>query len=226
MKKMTNSLVLGSVLAASVMSGSAMAGSALTGNVGVLSDYFYRGIDQGISATANGGVDYDFGTGVTIGTWAADVADGLEVDLYGAYSGNFNQFDYSIGFTTYNYTGDTFDDTYQEINLNAGTGPVNLEFSTGSHDLLGGGSEDYTFIALSFEQGNAYGTYGTWDSDAAVSALDGSYIELGYGLESGGFDVGIALIRADKDLSGITDGNGKDIADISLTFSLGKSFDL
>ncbi len=224
MKK--NSLVLGSVLAASVMSGSAMAGGSLSGNVGIMSDYFYRGIDQAVSATANGGVDYDFGTGVTIGTWGADVGDGMEIDLYGSYAGKYNDISYSIGFTTYNYTGDTFDDTYQEINLGAGMGPFSVSYNNGSHDLLAGGSEDYSFISLTFEKGNAYATYGSWDSDAKVSALDGSYIELGYGLESGGFDVGVALIRADKDLSGITDGSGKDISDMSLTFSLGKSFDL
>lgn len=218
MKKMTSSWVLGSVLAASVMSGSAMAGSALTGNVGVMSDYFFRGIFQS-TGVANGGVDYDFGNNVAVGAWFADVNDGIEYDLYGAYSGKINQFDYSVGFTTYRYTGD-YDETYNEINLGASTGPVSLEYSIGTYDSTP--SQDYSFLALTFEQGGAYATYGTFGKDAK-----GSYIELGYGLESGGFDVGVALINSDKDLSNTKSATtGNPTSDLSMVFSLGKSFDL
>ena len=221
MKKMTNSLVLGSVLAAStLMSGATMAGS-LTGNVGLVSDYFYRGIDQAPSfATGSAGLDYDMGNGVDVGVWAADVLDGIEYDLYGSYSGEVNEFSYSIGFTTYRYTGE-FDDTYNEVNLNVGTGPVSLEYSIGTYDT-DPSSQDYTFLALTFTQGNAYAKYGTFGSD-----FDGSYIEVGYGMEVGGFDTGVALISADDDLSVIDqDGDGFTDAEMSLVFSLGKSFDL
>lgn len=219
MKKMTTSLALSSMLAATtLLSGSAMAGS-LTGNVGVMSDYFYRGIDQGASATASGGVDYDLGNGVAVGVWAADVTDGIEVDLYGSYSGEVNQFSYSIGFTTYRYTGE-FDETYDEINFNIGTGPVSLEYSVGSYDSSPS-SQDYTFLALTFEQGGAYATYGTFGND-----FDGSYIELGYGMEVSGMDLGIALINSDKDLSNQVDSSGDPTSEVSMVFSLGKSFDL
>lgn len=218
MKKMTTSLVLGSVLAATtLMSGSAMAGS-LTGNVGVMSDYFYRGIFQS-TGVASGGVDYDLGNGVAIGTWLADVDDGIEVDLYGSYSGEVNQFSYSVGFTTYRYTGE-FDETYDEINLSIGTGPVNLEYSVGSYDSSPS-SQDYTFLALTFEQGGAYATYGTFGDD-----FDGSYIELGYGMEVSGMDLGVALINSDKDLSNQVDSGGDPTSEVSMVFSLGKSFDL
>ena len=226
MKKMTNSLVLSSVLAASsLVSGAAMAGS-LSGNVGVMSDYIFRGIDQATSATASGGVDYDLGNGLSVGAWGADVGDGLEVDVYGSYSGEVKDFGYSVGITTYNYTGDTFDGNYKEINLGVSKGPISASYNKGTHEDAAGADEDFTFISLSFELGNASATYGKWDSSEDVSALDGSYIELGYGLESGGFDIGVALIRSDKDLSGIVDGDGDDAADMSLTLTMGKSFDL
>lgn len=217
MKTMSKSLVLGSVLAASMASSAAMAGS-LSGNVGMMSDYFFRGIQQA-DATASAGLDYDFGNNIAVGVWAADVIDGLEVDLYGAYSGKVNQFDYSVGFTTYQYTGE-FDETYNEINLNAGTGPINLEYSIGSYDSTP--SQDYTFLALTFTQGDAYAKYGTFGGD-----FDGSYIELGYGMEVGGFETGVAIISADDDLSVIDeDGDGFTDAEISMVFTLGKSFDL
>lgn len=219
MKKITNSLVLGGVLAATtLMSSAAMAGGSLTGNFGIMSDYFYRGIFQS-SGVANGGLDYDLGNNVAVGVWLADVDDGSEYDLYGAYSGKVNQFDYSVGFTTYRYTGD-FDETYNEINLNASTGPINLEYSIGNRDSSP--SQDYTFLALTFTQGNAYGTYGTFGND-----IDGSYIEVGYGMEVSGMDLGIALINSDKDLSNTTSATtGNATSDLSMVFSLGKTFDL
>lgn len=218
MKTLSNSFVLGSVLAASMASSAAMAGS-LSGNVGVMSDYFYRGIDQQTSATANAGVDYDLGNGLAIGVWGADVGDGLEVDLYGAYSGEINAFSYSVGFTTYQYTGE-FDETYNEVNLNVGTGPVNLEYSIGSYDSTP--SQDYTFLALTFEKGGAYATYGTFGED-----FDGSYIEVGYGMEVSGMDLGVAIISVDDDLSVVDeDGDLATDAEVSMVMSLSKSFDL
>jgi uncharacterized protein (TIGR02001 family) len=219
MKTVSKSLVLGSVLAASMASSAAMAGG-LTGNVGIVSDYFFRGIDQGVSSAASAGVDYDFGNGVAIGTWGADVGDGIEYDLYGSYSGEAGGASYSVGFTTYRYTGE-FDDTYNEINLGAGFGPISLELTKGTYDT-DPDSEDYTFVGVTLEQGGAYLTYGSFGEDA-----DGSYIEAGYGMEAGGFDVGVALISADDDLSQVdNDSDGQTDAEVSMVFSLGKTFDL
>lgn len=219
MNKITNSIVLGSALAAATLISGPTLAAGLSGNVGVMSDYFYRGIDQGTSATASAGVDYDFGTGLAVGVWGADVGDGLEVDLYGSYSGELNNFSYSVGFTSYQYTGE-FDETYNEVNLGLGTGPVSLEYSIGSYDSSP--SQDYTFLALTFEQGGAYAKYGTFGND-----FDGSYIELGYGMEAGGFDLGVAIISADDDLSVVDqDGDTVTDAEVSMVFSLGKSFDL
>jgi len=217
MKKMTNSLVLGSVLAAStLMSGTTMAAGALSGNVGYVSDYYFRGIYQ-TSSSASGGFDYDLGNGLAVGVWAADVDDGLEYDLYGSYSGEVQDFSYSIGFTGYYYTDD-WDGTYQEVNLGGGYGPISVEYSAGTYDPVTGSSSDYSFTAVTAEMGGAYVTFGTFGQDA-----DGSYTEVGYGMEVSGFDVGVAIIQNDEDLDGkSTDADGE----TAMTFSLGKSFDL
>ena len=216
MKKMTASLVLGSVLAASTMvSSTAMAAGALSGNVGYVSDYFFRGVYQS-SSSASGGVDYDMGNGIAVGAWVADVDDGMEYDLYGSYSGEFKEFSYSAGYTTYRYTDD-FDDTYGEVNLGGGYGPISVEYSVGTWDGFGT-SADYSFTGITGELGGAYVTFGSWGKD-----FDGTYVEVGYGLEVGGFDVGAAIIKNDEDIDlRSTDGDGE----TALTLSLGKSFDL
>ena len=188
-------------------------------NVGYASEYHFRGLLQK-NSSASGGVDYEEG-GFYAGTWAADVGDGLEVDLYAGFGGEVEDFTYSIGYTGYFYTGDTFDDTYQEINLGAGYGILSVEVAIGEHDLDPlihgvGGSEDYTYYAISLENNGFYGKFGGFSQD-----LDGEYLELGYATTLADIDVGVAVILANDDLYG-TPGDDEE----SLIFTLGKSFDL
>lgn len=218
MGKFTKSLLAGAVL--TVSASSAMA--ELTANVGILSDYFYRGIVQNTTVTANGGLDYE-GSGFYLGTWAADVEDGLEVDLYGGYGHELeNGLGLSIGFTGYYYTGD-FDDTYEEINLGASFGIVSLEYSVGTYDNFGGPEEDYDYTAITVEKNGFYGKYATFGDE-----FDGSYVELGYGTEIGGFDAGISIVINDEDLDLEVDSDGNERMEgtETLIFSLSKSFDL
>ena len=52
-------------------------------NVGFASEYYYREYSRSRLAAAQA-LDYEQG-GLYLGTWAADVGDGLEIDLYGGY---------------------------------------------------------------------------------------------------------------------------------------------
>ena len=55
-------------------------------NVGYVSDYIYRGIFQ-TESSASAGIDYEGENGFYVGTWGADVGDGIETDLYFGYGG-------------------------------------------------------------------------------------------------------------------------------------------
>ena len=183
----------------------------LSANLGYASDYYYRGIFQAPNS-ANGGIDYEK-SGFYVGTWAADVKDGLEIDGYFGYGGEVGDFGYSVGYTGYFYTGD-FDDTYQEINLGTSYGIVSLDVAVGQYDNFGGPKQDYTYYALTLEQSGFYGKYAGFTQDFA-----GEYVELGYSASVGElFDVGITAIFANKDLVG-TD-------EESLVLTIGKSFDI
>lgn len=184
-----------------------------TANVGWASEYHFRGLFQH-SSSANGGVDYE-SRGFYVGTWAADVGDGLEVDGYFGYGGEVDDFGYSIGYTGYFYTGD-FDDTYQEINLGGTYGPLALDVAIGEYENFTGPTIDYSYYALTLDGNGFYATFAGFGRDA-----DGNYLELGYGTTISEIDFGIALILADDDLLG-TPGND----DESLIFTIGKSFDL
>jgi uncharacterized protein (TIGR02001 family) len=190
-----------------------LAGTAhadLSANLGYASEYHFRGILQK-NSSASGGLDYESG-GFYVGTWAADVGDGLEVDGYFGYGTEIGDVSLSIGYTGYFYTGD-FDDTYQEINLGAGYGILSIDVAVGEYDNFDGPTEDYTYYALTLENNGFYGTYGGFSQDA-----DGEYLELGYGTTVAEIDLGVALIFANDDLVGD--------AEESIVFSIGKSFDL
>jgi uncharacterized protein (TIGR02001 family) len=212
------------IAAGIVLAGSAMASTSalaeVSYNIGYASEYHFRGILQK-NSSASAGVDYTAG-GIYAGLWTADVGDGLEVDVYGGYGIETESgFSLGLGFTGYYYTGDTFDDTYEEINLNLGYSIAALEYSNGQHDVLGtSNSIDYDFLALTLTaESGIYGKYGTWGGD-----LDGDYFEVGYGTTISDIDLGIAGIFASKDLSFEVDENGNSAADESIVFSIGKSF--
>lgn len=218
MKKLLPASLAASVLAAGMLT-SASANAGVSANVGFVSEYYYRGILQKTSS-ASGGIDFEEG-GFYLGTWAADVGDGLEVDVYGGYGietdGGFSA---SVGFTGYYYTGE-FDDTYEEINLGFGFGGLSVGYSVGEWDGFGS-PEDYDFLEVSYGAENGmYVTYGTFGDD-----FDGDYFEVGYGTEIGGFDAGVAAIFSSEELSDQVDDNGDAARSEALVFSISKSFDL
>lgn len=94
---------------------------SITGNVGLFSQYVFRGITQTDEDPAlQGGFDLTHETGLYAGLWGSNVSwigdfgssDGgnsLELDLYGGYRNAFGEsdFGYDVGLIYYWYPGDT-----------------------------------------------------------------------------------------------------------------------
>lgn len=215
MKKSLLSITLSSFLATSAFVSTQAAATDIEGlsaNVGVVSQYIFRGVVQTDTASASAGVDYET-DGFYIGAWTADVQDGLEIDVYGGYANELDSgLGYSLGFTTYQYTGD-FDTSYNEVNLGLSYGMFSLSYNVGEWEVEGGADQDYDFLSATVEHNGFYATYGTWGDD-----FDGDYVEAGYGTEVSGFDVGIAVVVNSKEISGIG------TSDENLVLSIGKSF--
>ena len=206
-------IVSKSITAAALLVASTAASAEFSANIGWASDYYFRGIFQATSS-ASGGIDYE-SNGFYVGTWAADVGDGLEVDGYFGYGGEVGDISYTVGYTGYFYTGD-FDDTYQEINLGGGLGIFSLEVAVGRYDNFDGPTQDYTYYALTLEQNGFYGKVGGFSQD-----FDGEYFEAGYGTSIADVvDIGLSLIISNDDL------NGTDSTDETLVFTIGKAFEL
>ena len=175
-------------------------------NVGFVSEYYYRGFFQK-SSSASAGIDFEEG-GLYAGAWTADVGDGLEVDGYFGYGVEMGDLSAGVGFTGYYYTGD-FDNTYEEINLNLGYGPLSLEYSVGTYDDPDG-EQDYSFTGLSADLGAGFSaTYGSFGQD-----FEGAYFQADYGFSVAELDLGVSMIFPDDDIGG-----GE-----AIVFSVGKSF--
>jgi len=189
----------------------------VTANIGYMSEYIFRGISQSDSS-AMGGLDASL-NGFYLGTWAADVEQGLEVDFYGGYKGSIGDLNFGVGGTAYTYTDD-FDDDYKEINLNLGYQFFSIDAAIGEYDNFDGPTLDYTYIAPRVDYKGFYGLVGIFSQD-----FDTTYYEAGYGneFEPIGLDYKVSLIYTDD--TAILDGDDGD-SETSLVFSISKSFGL
>lgn len=207
--------VLGSAIALGLLA-SGQAAAELSANVAFASEYIFRGAYQAESS-ASAGLDYAHDSGFYLGTWAADVNQGLEYDIYGGYNGSVADFSYGIGFTGYYYTDD-FDDTYEEINLSLGYGPISVTHNVGQYDSSP--KMDYTFSTIKATYKGMYAMYGVFGDD-----FEGSYVQVGYDADVSGFTVGGAIVQSDEDLlkqSVATAGTDE----TRLVFTIKKAFDL
>ena len=116
-------MLLNSLLVALTVPGVAMAADApasphtFTANVGVTTDYIFRGISQtSHNAALQGGADYVHASGLYAGLWGSNVnwitASGatgnanIELDTYLGFRNTLaNEFSYDVGFIRYNYLG-------------------------------------------------------------------------------------------------------------------------
>ncbi|GAA5193365.1 TorF family putative porin [Ferrimonas gelatinilytica] len=86
-----------------------------TANVGVASDYLWRGVSQTDGKPSIfGGLDYASDVGIYVGTWVSNIDFGddatYEWDLYAGYSGEAGDFSYDVGYVYYAYpNGDSLD---------------------------------------------------------------------------------------------------------------------
>ena len=196
----------------------------VTANAGFVSQYFYRGILQKTSS-ASAGLDLGYGA-LSLGTWLADVGEGVEVDFFGSVGADVGEVSLSVAGTAYLYTGQ-FDDTYLEANLGAGYGPLSVEFSIGQYDSppeggAVGDKQDYWFLGVTAEHEGFYGTVGTFGYD-----FDGAYGEVGYGFSAAELDFTISGILSDSDLSGLVEGpDDNPTSGVTLVFGVSKTFGL
>lgn len=183
-------------------------------NIGFASEHIYRGIPQS-SASASAGLDLNAGD-FYLGTWGADVGDGIEIDYYAGYGFDVGDFSLSVGGTLYTYTED-FDNTYLEANFGVGWKFLSFDAAVGEYDNFGGPTLNYQFYSLTGTYNGFHGKFGIFEDD-----FDGSYYEAGYSntltvQETDLFDYPLNVVYSDATLLG-----GE--SDTNLTLTVTKAF--
>lgn len=122
----------------------------MTGNIGFVSEYRYRGINQTNGKPAiQGGFDWAHEQGFYVGTWASNVSwlsdlgasNSLEWDFYGGYKGKAANLSYDVGALYYWYPG-TYPSTFTRPNTFEIYGAVTweqftLKYSHGLSNIFG-----------------------------------------------------------------------------------------
>lgn len=113
---MKKRLIATATLASMFCAGTASAqASPLSANIGLVSDYAFRGISQTDQRPAlQGGFDYAHDSGFYAGLWASNVSwlqdlgakkSSLEIDVYAGYAGEIGAIGYDVGLLQYYYPG-------------------------------------------------------------------------------------------------------------------------
>jgi len=138
------------LLALFAVVGFTTARAELTGNLGLTSDYRFRGISQTQNGAAvQGGIDYAHESGLYIGNWNSSVSSqqytngsGLESDIYGGWKKDVYE-GVTVDVGSYNYfypssaTGSNTSFNTQELYVGLGYGPVSAKYSQSLGNYFG-----------------------------------------------------------------------------------------
>lgn len=237
MKHTTKVLLASALLASSSM---AAAEVKFSGNVGLTTDYVFRGLSQTDGAAIQGGFDAEVDNGLYAGIWASNVDFGdattsIEVDYYAGFAGKFNEkLGYDVGVIYYDYpdskAADTGDYAFTEVygSLSYDFGPAAAKFGVNhSGDYFGGsGNATYAYLGVDVPLPNGFGAsfqYGDQSikDNAAFGTADYNDWKLGLTKSLGGFD--FALNYTDTDLSKSECYGGTDLCESRFILTVSKS---
>jgi uncharacterized protein (TIGR02001 family) len=176
MRNFSKNLIAASVLSATAL-GSTAVMAELSGNIGVTSNYLWRGVTQSNDTSAiSGGLDWGHDSGFYLGTWASNLSGGdYELDLYGGYGGEYQAFGYDVGVISYQYpVSETY---FHEVAFNGTFSLLNfgVAYTFGSDDndtdYFSSGDKYYYIgaegeIKKGLSLGGKFGSYDFDDSDA------------------------------------------------------------
>jgi uncharacterized protein (TIGR02001 family) len=141
---------LSAAVLATLALGSTAAYAQLSTNVGLTSDYRFRGISQSNNGAAvQGGIDYAHSSGLYVGNWNSSVSStlypnsaGLESNLYAGWKKDvYRGLTVDVGSYNYFYLGkdNSTDSRFntQELYAGLGYGPLSLKYSQSLSNYFG-----------------------------------------------------------------------------------------
>ncbi len=215
-------------------------GGKFSANVGLTTEYLFRGVTQSGDGNpaVQGGFDFAHDSGVYLGTWASSINFGgnIETDFYGGWSGNLgaNKIGLNVGAILYHYPSASSD---KKLDYWEGYVGVSKDFGFASGGVKFSYSPDWTGTTTSnaeYLEANVdvpAGKYFTvnlhtghqWFSDNTGVGFD-DYTDYMVGLSTGmaGFTVKVQYINSDLPQSQLTTYGQKHSE--KLIASIGRSF--
>jgi uncharacterized protein (TIGR02001 family) len=211
------------ILAALAVSGAAFAQTkapepdyTLSYNVGVVSDYRYRGISQSrLKPALQGGVDYARKSGLYVGTWASTIkwikdAGGdapVELDIYGGYKFDLRGFGLDVGVLRYQYINHDLPISPNTTEIyGAGTfGPLTLKYSHAVTNLFGfddSKNSGYLDASATFDLGSGWSVVPHVGHQKVKNLSAASYTDYSVTLGKdfgGGFSASAAVVGTDAE---------------------------
>jgi uncharacterized protein (TIGR02001 family) len=224
----------------------------ITGNVGIFSDYRFRGISQTNKKPAiQGGIDFAHKSGIYLGNWNSNVDSAMynganiEMDFYGGWKTSIEGFGLDLGAIYYYYPGSgdnpgTGKIDNAELYIGGSWGPIALKYNYAVTDFFGvDDTKGAYYIALSgtHDFGNGFGVnasvgyQGGLKNGACVTEIDGQRscsitdYKLGGTYTIEGWVLGLAYVSTNRDLTAGTAANrNRNISNGTALVSVTKSF--
>jgi uncharacterized protein (TIGR02001 family) len=212
-------------------------------NVGVASDYRYRGISQSrLEPALQGGADYTNNpTGFYAGTWLSTIhwiedtpggGDNVEWDLYGGKRGNFTEdLSYDVGVLSYVYPSNALTPSTNttEVYGQLGYGPVYAKYSYSLTNLFGfadSKGSGYLDLGGNFDMGNGWtaNVHGGHQSVSGTGNSMFSYTDWKLGVTKDFGVVSGALAVIGTNTSNYVGPEGKNLGKTSLVLTVTKTF--
>ena len=215
-----------------------------TFNVGVVTDYRYRGISQTRKQPAlQGGFDYSNPNGIYVGSWASTIKwlkdfgarDTVEIDVYGGYKGEISKdLTYDVGVLAYVYPANTLspDANTTEIYGALTFGPVTAKYSHSLTNTFGNTDSKnswYLDVSASFEVTDGWIVAPHIGHQKITGPFSGVGTYTDYALtvskDFKGIVPSIALVGTDADKSFYSSGfNGKALGKTTLVLGVKYNF--
>lgn len=206
----------------------------ISANVGVFSDYRFRGVSQTNKKPAlQGGFDVSHASGFYVGNWNSNIdsamytGGNLEMDFYGGYKLPLGAFTLDLGGLYYYYPGSGNTDAYPgslaiknfELYVGGSYGPFSLKYSHAVTDFFSAPDSKnsyYLDAGFSYDLGNGFGVnahlgYQKLKGGAKVAQITNPALvdsitdwKLGVTYDLKGYVFGLSYIDTNRDLTGGT----------------------
>ena len=223
----------------------------LSYNVGVTSDYRFRGIAQTSTNPAlQGGIDFAHKSGFYLGAWGSNIkwikdyigaTDGsLEIDLYGGYKGEISKdLSFDVGLIGYQYPSNTAGNVAGFANANTTEiygaltfGPVTAKYSRSAGNFIANANSSgsaYFEVAATFDLGNGFALTPHVGRQTIPNVVDGAGDYTDYALTlakdfGNGLSATAAAIGTNAGKPFYTDTQGKFLGDSAFVVGLKYSF--